>query len=317
MDPVHQSVLVAGIGNIFLGDDGFGPEVVRHLAAPGGSALPEGVRPVDYGIRGMHLVYDLLEGYSALVIVDAVPGHGAPGEVVVLEISPADLATLRGEFDPHGMNPVAVLAGLPALGGELPPTYVVGAAPESLEDGIGLSPTMSAAVAPAGVAVRSCSRPDRGPSPLRPGRTDAMCLGIPGRVVELVDGYAGQLAMVDVQGATRRINLGMLDPEDQQVGSGDWVLIHMGFAVERIDAGEGRTGPGRPADDGLGSAMTLTVDRGIGPVLFARYAFPPNQLGYCGPDDAAGFLAHGVNGDDHGLRRDGAGLRWRVAATCN
>ena len=62
-----------------------------------------------------------------------------------------------------------------------------------------------------------------------------MCLGIPGRVVELLDGYAGQLAMVDVQGATRRINLGMLDPEDQQVSSGDWVLIHMGFAVERID----------------------------------------------------------------------------------
>jgi len=151
---MDQSVLVAGIGNIFLGDDGFGPEVVRHLTAPGGSALPDGVRPVDYGIRGMHLAYDLLEGYSALVIVDAVPGHGAPGEVVVLEIGPVDLAHLRGEFDPHGMNPVAVLAGLPALGGELPPTYVVGAAPESLEDGIGLSQTMTAAVAPAAVAVR-------------------------------------------------------------------------------------------------------------------------------------------------------------------
>ena len=62
-----------------------------------------------------------------------------------------------------------------------------------------------------------------------------MCLGIPGRVVELLDGYAGQLAMVNVQGATRRINLGMLDPDDQQVSCGDWVLIHMGFAVERID----------------------------------------------------------------------------------
>jgi hydrogenase assembly chaperone HypC/HupF len=62
-----------------------------------------------------------------------------------------------------------------------------------------------------------------------------MCLGIPGRVVEVLDGYAGQLALVDVQGATRRINLGMLEPDDQQVGSGDWVLIHMGFAIERID----------------------------------------------------------------------------------
>ncbi len=62
-----------------------------------------------------------------------------------------------------------------------------------------------------------------------------MCLGIPGRVVELVDGYAGQLALVDVQGVRRRINLGMLDPEQQQVVAGDWVLIHMGFAIERID----------------------------------------------------------------------------------
>jgi hydrogenase expression/formation protein HypC len=62
-----------------------------------------------------------------------------------------------------------------------------------------------------------------------------MCLGIPGRVVEVVDGYAGQLAMVDVQGASRRINLGMLDPSDQPVGPGDWVLIHMGFAIEQID----------------------------------------------------------------------------------
>jgi hydrogenase expression/formation protein HypC len=62
-----------------------------------------------------------------------------------------------------------------------------------------------------------------------------MCLGIPGRVVEVLDGYAGQLALVDVQGATRRINLGMLEPDDQQVAAGEWVLIHMGFAIERID----------------------------------------------------------------------------------
>ena len=62
-----------------------------------------------------------------------------------------------------------------------------------------------------------------------------MCLGIPGQVVEVLDGYAGQLALVEVQGATRRVNLGMLDPDDQQVESGEWVLIHMGFAIERID----------------------------------------------------------------------------------
>jgi len=60
-----------------------------------------------------------------------------------------------------------------------------------------------------------------------------MCLGIPGQVVEKLEGYGGQLALVDVEGASRKINLGML--EDQDVQPGEWVLIHMGFVVERID----------------------------------------------------------------------------------
>ena len=248
---MERQVLVAGIGNLFLGDDGFGPEVVRHLAA--GPPLPEGVRLVDYGIRGMHLLYDLLDGYQALVIIDALPGRGRPGEVVVLEVGPADLERLGGDFDPHGMNPVAVLAGLPALGGQLPPTYVVGAAPENLADGIGLSPTLAGAVAPAAARVL---RPARQPA-VGPGRRGSeglttMCLGIPGQVVEVLEGYAGQLALVDVQGATRRINLGMLDPDDQQVRSGDWVLIHMGFALERIDQAGAERGPAWAAADGLG-----------------------------------------------------------------
>ena len=65
-----------------------------------------------------------------------------------------------------------------------------------------------------------------------------MCLGIPGQVVELVDGYGGELALVDVQGARRRINLGMLDQDASRPEPGDWVLIHMGFALERITADE-------------------------------------------------------------------------------
>lgn len=150
---MRSEVLVAGIGNLFLGDDGFGPEVIRRLAAAERPGLPEPVRVVDYGIRGLHLLYDLLDGYQALVVVDALPGRGQPGEVVVLEVRPADLEQLGEGFDPHGMNPVAVLAGLPALGGHLPPTYVVGAAPESVAEGIGLSPTMTAAVTPAAAAV--------------------------------------------------------------------------------------------------------------------------------------------------------------------
>lgn len=134
-------ILVAGVGNIFLGDDGFGCEVARRLA---GRPQPDGVRVVDYGIRGMHLAYDLLEGYDALVIVDALPGAGQPGDITVLEVGPEDLGT--GQFDAHGMDPVAVLANLESLGGELPRTLIVGCQPLDLEENIGLTPAVSAAV---------------------------------------------------------------------------------------------------------------------------------------------------------------------------
>jgi hydrogenase expression/formation protein HypC len=84
-----------------------------------------------------------------------------------------------------------------------------------------------------------------------------MCLGIPGQVVEKLEGYGGQLALVDVEGAQRKVNIGLL--EDQRLASGDWVLIHMGFAVERVDAAAAEQAMaglelmGRPRDDG-GSA---------------------------------------------------------------
>jgi hydrogenase maturation protease len=137
-------ILVAGIGNLFLTDDAFGSEVARRLA---GVPLPEGVKVVDYGIRGMHLAYDLLDGYDALVVVDALPGSGAPGDLSVLAVGPDDLG--EGELDAHGMAPVAVLASLGQLGGSLPPTYVVGCQPADVSEGIGLSPQVAAAVGPA------------------------------------------------------------------------------------------------------------------------------------------------------------------------
>jgi len=145
------TILVAGVGNIFLSDDGFGPEVVRHLADES-QPLPSQVRLVDYGIRGMHLAYDLLEGYTALLLIDARPGSGAAGDLVVLEIGPDDVA--GGEFDAHGMDPVAVLSALPDLGGQLPPTYLVGCRPAELSEGIGLTPAVRSAVPAAAAAVR-------------------------------------------------------------------------------------------------------------------------------------------------------------------
>lgn len=143
-------VLVAGIGNLFLGDDGFGPAVVRHLDEHG-PTIPDGVRLVDYGIRGLHLAYDLVDGVDALILVDAVPGAGPAGEVRLLEVGAEDLGT--GDLDAHGMDPVAVLASLEQLGGTLPPTYVVGCTPQTTEEGIGLSAPVETAVPVAATAV--------------------------------------------------------------------------------------------------------------------------------------------------------------------
>ncbi|MDT0433659.1 MULTISPECIES: hydrogenase maturation protease [Streptomyces] len=168
-----RGVLVAGIGNLFLGDDGFGPEVVRRLAADG-EPLPGGVRVVDYGIRGMHLAYDLLDGYDALVLVDACAGGGVPGELTLLQVGVDDLGT--GEFDAHGMNPVAVLANLAKLGGTLPLTHLVGCTPADVGEGIGLSEAVAAAVPPAVAEVRAlvARLTAAGPSPApRPARTPA------------------------------------------------------------------------------------------------------------------------------------------------
>lgn len=137
-------VLVAGVGNIFLGDDAFGCEVARRLAT---EALPPGVRVADYGVGGLHLAYDIADGVGTLVLVDALPHDGEPGEVVVLEASLDDLPSTT--IDAHGMDPMAVFRSLENLGVEPPPTLVVGCRPESLEEGIGLSATVAAAVEPA------------------------------------------------------------------------------------------------------------------------------------------------------------------------
>ena len=134
-------VLVAGIGNVFLGDDGFGVEVVRRLDA---SALPDGVDVEDYGIRGVHLAYDLLDGrWDTVVLVDAVPLDDAPGTLAVLEVDPSGSGAA---VDAHGMHPAAVLALLHDLGGAIERVLVVGCAPASVEERMGLSAPVAAAV---------------------------------------------------------------------------------------------------------------------------------------------------------------------------
>jgi hydrogenase maturation protease len=135
-------ILVAGIGNIFLGDDGFGSEVVRHAAMPQDNP---GVRVTDYGIGGMHLAYDLLEEWDTLVLVDAVPSRGCPGTLHVFQADHDYGCTTVG-FDGHSMDPAAVFASLRALGGNPPYTVVVGCEAGSVEEGIGLTDPVARAV---------------------------------------------------------------------------------------------------------------------------------------------------------------------------
>ena len=145
-------VLVGGVGNIFFGDDGFGVEVARRLTAPGvKDRLPDGVQVGDYGTSGMHLAYDLADhGYDTAILVDAAPRGEPPGTLTVLEIRPEDRPTLTADgtasFNGHGMQPEVVLGVLGMLGAKPGRILVVGCEPARLDDGIGLSEPVAAAV---------------------------------------------------------------------------------------------------------------------------------------------------------------------------
>jgi hydrogenase maturation protease len=127
---VLRRVLVAGVGNIFLGDDGFGVEVVRRLAARG---LPEGVEVADFGIRGMDLVYALQEDYELVVFVDAISRGDEPGTVYVIEPKIEDDGEIS--LDTHGMDPVKVIKLSRALGAKRTRTLVVGCEPQVIVSG--------------------------------------------------------------------------------------------------------------------------------------------------------------------------------------
>ncbi len=123
-------ILVAGIGNIFLGDDAFGVEVVRRLA---GCDLPAGVRVVDFGISGFDLAYALLDDPDATILVDALPRGGEPGTLYLLEpdLDAAEMAS--GEpMETHNVHPLKVLGLVRALGGRPRQLYVLGCEPAAV-----------------------------------------------------------------------------------------------------------------------------------------------------------------------------------------
>jgi len=159
-------ILVAGVGNVFLGDDAFGVEVARLLAE---RPQPPGVQIRDYGIRGVHLVYELLDGYDLFVLVDAAPRGEAPGTVSVLEV---DLPGPQAQpvIDAHSLTPDAIFGLLSSLGGRPGRSLVVACEPAEVDAGMGLSDPVREALPHAvraveeilAEAVPAC-RPEEGP----------------------------------------------------------------------------------------------------------------------------------------------------------
>lgn len=147
-------ILVAGVGNIFLGDDAFGSETARRLER--GAPLPDGVRVVDYGIGGVHLAYDLLGGVDLLVLIDAVEHDRPPGTVSVIEVDPEDVGS--APLDSHSMDPAAVLANVRRMGGTIPRTLIVACEPADSSERLGLTEVVEAAVEPALTSIRELVR---------------------------------------------------------------------------------------------------------------------------------------------------------------
>jgi hydrogenase maturation protease len=143
----NGQILVAGIGNVFFGDDGFGVEVAQKLWH---CELPEAVRVVDFGIRSYDLAYAIMEDYEAVILVDATQQGQPPGTVYLIEPDLSQLDKLNGEVvNAHSMNPVRVLHMVQSMEGEPGLLYLVGCEPAVLEteDGyIGLSEVVQTAV---------------------------------------------------------------------------------------------------------------------------------------------------------------------------
>jgi len=144
---VKPRILIAGIGNIFLGDDAFGVEVVREIAR---RPWPDEVRIVDFGIRGYDLAFALTEDYQAIILVDAVPRGEAAGTTYLMRLSGEDLPRFESlGADAHNLNPVNVLQLAERLNGVKAAVFMIGCEPQILESPEGpltLSPPVRAAV---------------------------------------------------------------------------------------------------------------------------------------------------------------------------
>lgn len=134
------SILIAGIGNIFLSDDAFGVEVARKLAS---RVWPRGVRAVDFGIRGFDLAFALLDGVDLTIFIDTVARGERPGTLYLIE---PETTGVRADMDAHTMSPQAVLQLVKTMGGEIGRLLIVGCEPACCDEGMALSAPVAAAV---------------------------------------------------------------------------------------------------------------------------------------------------------------------------
>jgi hydrogenase maturation protease len=143
----NDRILIAGIGNIFFGDDAFGGEVIKELTR---SQLPQQVDAKDFGIRGYDLAYAIMDGYAATILVDITARGEPPGTLYLIELDQEKIANVEATIpDGHSLGPVQVLRLVQSLGGQITTLYLVGCEPAVLEaeDGhIGLSEQVQAAV---------------------------------------------------------------------------------------------------------------------------------------------------------------------------
>jgi hydrogenase maturation protease len=142
----QRQILVAGVGNSWLSDDGFGSAVVKRLGELG---LPEGVTVLDFGTGGLDLAYEVMRGYDALLLVDVSQQGGEPGTLYVIDPSDDEIKPIDdGEVvNPHAMDPQTVLRFIKTVGGSPGKVTVVACEPSSVEEmGLGLSPEVEAAV---------------------------------------------------------------------------------------------------------------------------------------------------------------------------
>ena len=265
---MSTAVLVAGLGNEYRSDDGAGPAVAAYVS----ERMPKVVSKV------ISEPLDLIGAWDdagLAVVVDATRSGSPPGTVQLVDLGTGeDVGSSAGPMSSHGMDLPRVLRLARAMGHPPRRVVVVGIEGENFADGVGLSPAVELAVTEAGDLVLQVIE-----------EASSMCMSRLHRAVTApADGW---MTVENAEGRLHRVSLIALEGPEPQVG--DWLVVHSGYALRRVDIRRG-CGDSERAQVRTRSSVLITVSAGP---LFARYAYPPNALGYCGPPDPKALVEAG------------------------